>query len=403
MGQSNLQTEPAPPLPRILFVDDEPNILKALRRGLRRQRGRWDMSFVPDATCALEHMLSSPVDIVVTDVSMPAIDGITLLTRVREEYPETVRLLLSGTVEGQVGMKAVPVAHQFLAKPWDLDELIEALERACELRELLNGGKLRGIIGQMSALPSLPVVYQQLTAAIENPESTFADIVHVAERDPAITARLLQLVNSAFFAPAQPATNVREAVRYLGTTMLRNLVLATELFRMFKAEKKSAISTKEVQNHALRTALVASACAPRELKDKAFTAGILHDIGILIVASELPEQWRQISAMAHSGTHTLPAAELEVLGVTHAEIGAYLLGIWGIPREIVEAVANHHYPGRTRSCSVDVLALVHVANGLVNENDERENTLDMEYLERAGVLEQLDTMRTAARRVLDAD
>ena len=382
---------------RILFVDDEPNILRALRRSLRGHLGKWDMEFVQDAAAAMDHMHANPVDVLVSDVSMPQVDGITLLTRVREHFPHTVRILLSGTIEGQVGSRAVPVAHQFIAKPWRAMELIDVLERASELRDLLQQSALQTIVGGIRALPTLPGIYYRLSAAVEDPDSSLEDIIDIVQQDSGIVARLLQLVNSAFLAPAHPISTAADAVRYLGSNMLRSLVLATEAFRLFEDRANSrSISLNTVQKHALQTAEVAMKIAPRNLRERVFAAAVLHDIGISVLAAEMPEAWQHISLEAKRSGRPVVEVEQEVLQVTHAEVGAYLLGIWGLPREIVETAAYHHQPSRISNPSFDVLGAVHIANSLVDEAMRVPCPIDECYVDAVGVRDKLEEWRILA-------
>jgi HD-like signal output (HDOD) protein/CheY-like chemotaxis protein len=388
--------------PRILFVDDEPQILRSLGRILRGRRSSWDMEFVGSGAAALESLSRRAADVIVTDVTMPEIDGLTLLTRVRQDHPGTVRVVLSGTLEGAVGMRAIPVAHQFLGKPWDPADLIEVIERALALRAFLDSSVLRAIVGRMSSLPAIPAVYQRLSRAVHDPSTRPEQVAEIVASDPAIAARVLQLAASPFFNADGPIESVADAVARLGISTLRNLVLASEVFNLF--EEKSAperFSLPTFQRHALATGRIAAAIAPRRVGE-ALAAGLLHDVGELILAAELPEQWVTINALAAADGRPVEAVELEQLGTTHAEIGAYLLGLWGLPREIVEAVAFHDRPRRAGGRELTTTTVVHLADRLARELDGTPGELDHDWLAELGVAGELPGWRAVAAQLAKA-
>lgn len=183
---------------RILFVDDEIRILEGLQRMLRPQRKEWEMAFAPGGQAALTMLEASTFDVIVSDMRMPGIDGAALLETVRQKYPSVLRIILSGYTELEASYRAVPVAHQFLLKPCDPDALRAAIERATSLVEVLNSKMLASLVGSLQELPSLPRTYAELRHALSDPDSSIDQVVRIVEQDVAITAKVLQLVNSAF-------------------------------------------------------------------------------------------------------------------------------------------------------------------------------------------------------------
>jgi len=391
---------------RILFVDDDSAVLEGLQRTLRSQQHQWEMAFAPGGEAALTLLEASPFDVIVSDMCMPGMDGATLLTQVRELYPHLVRIVVSGQTELETVLRAVPVAHQSLAKPCDVNMLRVAVERACHLKTLLSDDSICRTVGAMGELPSLPRVYEALTRALANPDVLLGDIAKIVEQDVAISAKILQLVNSAFFGLAQPITTIRSAVSYLGINTLKNLVLSVEVFRAFQPDKRlSGFSLEALQSHAQFTARIASRLpVPKHLADVAVLAGLLHDVGKLILAWKLPERLAQVLAGTRAEQRPMFRAEEELGGPTHAEIGAYLLGLWGLPYAIVEAVALHHAPTRVPHQSFDAVAAVYVANFLVHEQEAHSSTnsaepqpvIESEYLEELGVADELPFWRAMA-------
>jgi HD-like signal output (HDOD) protein len=357
---------------RILFVDDEPKVLEALRRMLRPQRHTWDMAFAPGGEAALALMEASPFDVVVSDMRMPGMDGAALLCRVRELYPQMVRIVLSGHTELSTALRVVPVAHQFLAKPCDPEMLRVAIERACHLKALLNDEPIRRTVAALGDLPSVPRTYEALTQALADPDTPLQKVSNIVEQDVGVSAKVLQLVNSAFFGVAHSVTNIQSAVSYLGINTLKNLVLSVEIFRAFKPQRDlPGFSLEKLQRHAQLTAHIAARLpVPKHLADIAVVAGMLHDIGKLILAWKLSQHFEKVLSEARAVGCPVYEVEERVDGFSHAEIGAYLLGLWGIPYSVVEGVALHHGPNRVPHENFDVVSAVYVANLLAHELDQ---------------------------------
>ncbi len=357
---------------RVLFVDDEPRILEGLRRMLRPQRHEWEVAFAPGGEAALAMMEALPFDVIVSDMRMPGIDGATLLCRVREQYPQMVRIVLSGYTELSAALRVVPVAHQFLAKPCDAEMLRVAVERACHLKALLSDDSIRRTVTGLGDLPSLPRTYQALTQALADPDTSLQKVAKIIEQDVGISAKVLQLVNSAFFGIAHSMTNIQSAVSYLGINTLKSLVLSVEIFRAFKPKRDlPTFSLEKLQQHAQLTAHIAARLpVPKHLAEIAVVAGMLHDVGKLILAWKLSEHFEEVLAEALETRCPVYKVEQREDGFSHAEIGAYLLGLWGLPYSVVEAVALHHGPNRVPHQNFDAISAVYVANFLAHELEQ---------------------------------
>jgi HD-like signal output (HDOD) protein len=365
---------------RVLFVDDEVRILEGLRRMLRPLRNEWDTAFAPGGQAALDMMTGSPFDVIITDMRMPGMDGASLLEQVRERYPEVIRIVLSGHTEMATALRVVPIAHQFLAKPCDTGMLRVAIERACHLRSLLADGAVRSMVGALGDLPALPRIYDALNKALADPDSSLVKISGIVEQDIGISAKILQLANSAFFGSSQPVTNIQTAVGYLGLNALRCLVLSVEIFRVFKPKSQvPGFSMDAMQRHAQLTAHIAARLpVPKHLADVAFVSSMLHDVGKLIQAWKLPGSFAESIAKSAEDRLPLHNVEEQAHGFSHAEIGAYLLGIWGLPYSVVETVALHHSPNRVPHQEFDAIAAVYVANLLAHRIDPTPDQADPE-------------------------
>ncbi|HKM68321.1 MAG TPA: response regulator [Candidatus Acidoferrum sp.] len=389
---------------RILFVDDEVSILDALKRVLRPMRSEWEMVFVPGGDAALSHLEASPFDVIVSDMRMPGMDGATLLEAVREKYPSILRIILSGYTEMQASLRAVPVAHQFLLKPCDPEMLRAGISRTTSLGEVLDSKMLTGLVGALRDLPSLPRVFSELKVALAEPNASVDRITQIVEQDVALSAKLLQLVNSAFFGLAHDVSDIRTAVSCLGITVLHYLVLTLEVFRSFTANEFVGVEyLEEFQRHAQLSARIAAAIARRmQVPPAGVLAAFLHDIGKLVIAERTPAHFARSLAQAQDEGKPLYQIEERLIHISHAEVGAYLLGLWGFPQTVVEAVAHHHHPRNFPSAGMDMVLLVYITNLLAHEREALEHSgappqFDMELLELAGVADRLPEWRKIAQ------
>jgi HD-like signal output (HDOD) protein len=356
---------------RVLFVDDEPLFLEGLQRLLRSQKPEWEVAFAPSGPTALALMEASPFDVIVSDMRMPGMDGAALLARVREEHPHVVRIVLSGQTELSTALRLVPIAHQFLTKPCDAEMLRVAIERACHLKAMLHDESIRSIVGGLGELPPVPQTYHSLTLALAGHNTSLRKIAQIVEGDVAISAKVLQLVNSAFFGVARSIMNVQTAVSHLGMNTLKSLVLSVEVFRVFAPKgPMPGFSLEDLQRHARLTSYIAARLpVPNHLRDIAVVGGMLHDVGKLIMAWKLPDRFKKLMLESKEEQCPLYKVEEREYGFSHAEIGAYLLGLWGLPYAVVEAVALHHEANRVPHRNFDAASAVYIANLLAEELD----------------------------------
>jgi len=392
---------------RILFVDDEPHVLEGLQRMLRPQRQRWEMAFAPSGKAALELLETRPFDVIVSDMRMPEMDGPALLTHVRDRFPGVVRIVLSGHTSLASALRAVPVAHQFLLKPCDPVLLRATVDRACDLKHLLGSEVILQTVGAMRDLPALPRTYAALVQALADPDIGLEYVGRIVEQDISLAARVLQLVNSALFGLQQRVSTVRTAVSYLGTDIIRNLVLSVEAFRAFDGVAPvGGYSLEDIHAHAHLTARIACRLpTDKAVKESVSAAALLHDVGKLVLMSRLPQETARVAELAREHGRPLHEAEREVIGVSHAEIGAYLLGLWGLPLPVVEAVAYHHNPSQVPHQVFDCLAAVHVADALAQTlpsmatNPFVPPALDLQYLADLNVQDRIPEWQSMAAEV----
>lgn len=358
---------------RILFVDDERRILEGIQRMLRPYRRDWEMAFASSGSDALAILESGPFDVIVSDMRMPNMDGARLLELVRERHPGMVRIVLSGQFEMEAAIRAVPVAHQFLSKPCDPEKLRSVIESCFECASVVADFATRGVIAAIGELPALPCTYAALVSALHDPKASPQHVSAIVERDVAVAARVLQLANSAFFGLAREVNRISTAVGYLGFDVLKQLVIGVELFRSLPGERQvTGFSLEEIQRHSRCVADIAALLpVPAQHSAAASVAALLHDIGKLVLAVRLPEPFERALETSIREHRPLYAVEEEMTGTTHAEIGAYLLGLWGLPPAVVAAVSRHHRPIREAGSNIGPALAVHIADLLAHEAEQR--------------------------------
>jgi HD-like signal output (HDOD) protein len=328
---------------------------------LRRERDHWDMVFALGGDKALAELHAGTFDVVVSDMRMPgSVDGAELLRLVQQDYPATIRILLSGQAERESIVRALPATHQFLAKPCSPSSLRAAIQRSLSMSVRPGDGMVRALIGRLDKLPSPPGVFFKLSELAASPTSSLADVAAVVNGDPAIAAKVLQLANSAAFGLARTTTSLPQAVSYLGVDTIKCIALTSSLFA-----KGNSREIETLQITALEVASIAKRLMPdRGRADEAFVAGLLHDIGRVILAVSVPETFAAVDKEAAETGDRVDVVERRILGASHAEIGACLLGIWGLPPSIVDCVACHHEPAP--GTDPKLIAAVHVAQATVS-------------------------------------
>lgn len=385
---------------KILFVDDDQLTLQMLGKMLSSMHSEWDIHFTDNGLEAIRMLAAAGFDVIVTDMRMPEMDGTELLTKVREQYPEMVRIVLSAFSDHKAVMRTVRLAHQYISKPCDAETLKATIDRAFALKTILKDEKLRRLISRMEDFPGLPATYARITELLRDPEVSIQAVSKVIAEDIGMTVKILQLVNSAFYGIPRRVAGPEEAVVLLGLDTIRAMVLTIGLFSGFEESGIPRQRVEDIYRHSLKTGSLAKAIATKENMDKdqveeAFMAGLLHDLGKLVMVHNMPNQYGELLQATLNKNLPIHDAEMRIFGATHEQIGAYLIGLWGLPNSIVEAVAFHHCPGRCPTIAFDPLGAVHAADAMAHVNqqsggDIHGNRLSMEYLERLDLTDHLD-------------
>ncbi len=396
---------------RVLFVDDEPNVLSALRRMFHGMRGAWDMAFAPGGREGLALLRQAPVDVIVADMRMPDLDGAAFLREAQALCPGAIRIALSEHSDRDMILQTVRPAHQFLPKPCQPGELRAAIERGLALREVFLDERVRNVVARIDRLPTAPRLYAALLDELARDEPSMRAVAGLISQDVGMAAGILKLVNAAFFGLRTRISSPAHAANLLGLDSIKALVLSVGLFDRFNKEAFPDFDLEKLWSHSLATGRLAREIAALEAADAAtreqsFIAGLLHDVGKLVLAANFPDAYGQVLAGCRAGQGTVLVMEERIFGASHAEVGAYLLGLWGVDDPVVRAVYFHHDPGRDRRAGFSALAAVHAANRFEHElvvirPGHATNPLDELYLAASGLSDRLPVWREACREVVE--
>lgn len=391
---------------RILFVDDEPAILDGLRRLLRPMRDEWEVFTASGGLEALALLEHEAMDVIVSDMRMPEIDGAQLLEAVRNRHPQMVRIVLSGQSDQESLLRSVGPVHQYLNKPCDLAQLKATVTRCRALRSAINDPAITDLAAGMTSLPSPSGLYLRILNCLRSQEPTVARLGEIVAQDIGMSARVLQLVNSSLFGLPRTITSPSEAVALLGINVVRSMALAVETINRSANAHTGGVDAEGLWQHSLVVAHLARAIAqaehqPLDICEAAFSAGLLHDCGKLVIAHQRPDQYQSLMDSDHHSLTTFEAAEHEALGASHANVGGYLLSLWGLPDALIEAVVFHHRPGDCPAAGFTPLTAVHIAEGFERcgqtvHASAVATELDANYLARLGLAQRIDAWTTIA-------
>lgn len=352
---------------------------------LRPYRQQWSVVVATSGAEGLQILNEMPIDVVVSDMRMPQMDGATFLREVATHHPGVIRIILTGQSSPDAILRSVGTTHQVLTKPCDAEKLIQTLHRAVGLRTRLSSPSLRELVANIDHLPSVPSLYLDLVAALER-DASVREIGELVAKDLAMSTRILQLVNSAYFGLRHPVGNPVQAATYLGVELIRALTLSAHAFSELKSAQAAGLNLAALQDHSQAVASLARHIASDlglsgATKDLAFMAGLLQDTGRLVLGASRPKVMAQVLRANEEGSRSLIELEIEFFGASHAEIGGYLLELWGLPEDVVETVTFHHELDCFTNRQFSSGAAVYLAAAIVSEatasssNHHREHTM----------------------------
>ena len=376
--------------PAILFVDDEAELLAGLRTSLRRSRGDYHLHFANSGDDALAVLAEHRIDVVVSDMRMPGMNGVELLTEVRARFPNVIRCVLSGEAEQELVIRAIPVTHRWLTKPCDRDDLTGALADAVRHRALLADPALGRALGGAMSLPSPPQLYGGLLELLADREVPIERVADLVGEDPAISAKLLQWANSAF-SGGQPVTDIKTAIVRIGLSAVSQLALLAEVVGSFEASNAiPGLDADTFRTHIATVSRLAAQLSPPETATEAHLGGLFSGVGLLLEAGYLPDRIEAAYSLAVEDGISLLEAERRLYGISHPELGAYLLSIWGLPSDLVllargsNELPEFPHPTPAGDTSLEPMEAVRFARLLAQRADHAE-AIGSPHLDRLDV------------------
>jgi putative nucleotidyltransferase with HDIG domain len=374
---------------RILFVDDEPLMREFYAMVGSILGPEYEVFTAPGGKEGLEFLENTPVDIVVSDLVMPEMNGQEFMTAVSHDHPESMRIVISAHEDQLTVAQCLMFGHRYFSKPFDLKGLAAVLKRICHLKHQVGSEKLKRVISGLGAIPTPPRIYLHLTEALNSPYSSIDEVGEIVQQDAGLTLKLLQIANSVHFGAARRIVTPMEAVQMVGLEILRGLVLCIHAFKFYQDKNFKSLSPSELWDHSLRTAAVARKLAryenlPDTLCEEAFISGLLHDIGKLVMAANADTEYQIVMQRSRAEGVPVDRIEQEIFGATHAQVGAYLLGLWGLPEPVVNNVELHHSLDLVSNSGFCPAAAIHIAQFL-DRSSNRISQLDTHFLKKIGV------------------
>ncbi|MBK9797090.1 MAG: HDOD domain-containing protein [Holophagaceae bacterium] len=333
---------------RILLVDGDEAFLQQIRRAFWKRHRAWEVLLAPSGALALELLARDPVDILITETQLPDMDGAELLRRVRELQPGTVRIALASDGVAEWAEREEGDLHRLFPKPLGADFLMGVVDSLSIEDDETNVRAVRAFVGGLGRIPSLPSLYSELVALLQREDAGMADVARLIRRDLGMASQVLKLANSVHCASNRPVTEIGQAVAMLGVDSLRSLVLFRGIISSFDSPRPQGLDLEKLWFHSFEVATGVRQLAVLEgftqLADLAFSTGLLHDIGLVVLATEPAGRYRAILEKAQTTRVPLAVLEHDTYGVDHAQVGAHLLNLWGLPPTFCRPVREHHAP-----------------------------------------------------------
>jgi putative nucleotidyltransferase with HDIG domain len=393
---------------RILLVADEPRDLAALKALVSEAAPDRGIHTAVSSKEGLAILSKEDFEVVFADLAAGPEVAAQFLQEVWKERPRTVRFLLARGLTPDLMVTCALGSHHFLQKPLDAVTIASSLSRADAINQYVRNDRIQSLVSRMRTLPSRPSLYLEVMRELRSPTASAATVGELVEKDLAISTKLIQVVNSAFYGMSQQVTDPAAAVLLLGLETTASLVLSIEAFARFDKVKPIYFSMDKVWRHSQSVAASAKRiaellCNDPDVARNAFTAGLLHDIGKLALALNFEEQYQGAIKLAEKQKIAPIEVESQVFGANHAETGAYLLAVWGLPLPIVEAVARHHVPARSLDQHFSATTALHLAEQLEYAEDparrgSKETVLDLDYPPALQLSGRIDELRAIFRR-----
>ena len=336
-------------LPALIVIDDEEAILMSIRRLFNKDR--YNMHIFTSPLRGLEFLEQNNADVIITDMHMPEMSGTELLVRAKEISPDSIKIIISGYEEKAVILDAISLglARHYIMKPWDDEQLSSIVNESMDFQQKLRQKRILEVLSSFQNLPSPPVLHTRLKEILQKDVLSQRVIAVEIEKSPALVAKLLRMANSIFYGIRKPISNIFDALTFIGTEAVLNLVLSLESFELLSAKASPEIMklAEEIRIKSVMRAQIARKISlqweqevnPQEI----YVAALLLDIGLVFRFSSSPrEKFQKFLSVYIKGDKSLFSVDKEIFSVTHDEVGEALLTYWNFSPRIISTVANHH-------------------------------------------------------------
>lgn len=352
----------------ILFVTTDEKLMSELIRNIVPIQDDYSIFFADNGERCLQILANNKIDFVFSSANIIMPTGANILNEIKRLFPEVIRFALVPNLDNQTVAQISQYVHQLVPPPYTKETIVERIQRTLHIQKILNNEKVVNLVKNTTTLPSLPEIYIQIEQETAKPDFSLIKIANLISKDPNLTAKILQIVNSAYFGLQKEITNINFALSYLGVNVIKSLIFYIHLFSHFKITSENRKHLEKFWQHSLVVASNSYHLANKYLQEKyeidsSYTAGVLHDVGKFILLNTYTYPQNIILLAEQKAIDNLEA-ELEIYECTHAEIGAYLLGLWGFPLHIVEAVAYHHQPSLLNKSKLNLATIIHLADFL---------------------------------------
>jgi HD-like signal output (HDOD) protein len=378
---------------RVLFVDPEFGGKECVEEGPELSGEYRMFTQVSSAEEALERCLDGSFDVVVAAHRLPGQSGTELLRTLKHVAPAAIRFLMIDEDEVTHFRSLVSDAQQIMLKPLRAAPFNRQLERALALRAVVRDPMILKFLGDADSLPPLPRIFRMICQTLNDPSSSLSKISEVIAEDIVLSSKVLKLANSALFGLQEPAGNIEQAVVRLGLITISSLVFCQEMVDSVAGHKEEEQFAEELNRHSIEVALLATKIAqawnaPQQLVDQLFFCGIVHDLGKFLFATHAKDAWQRVQQEVDHNIESDVEIERMIFGSSHCELAAYLLAVWGLPDNQVEAILYHHKPSALLGSDSEsmLVRILHLAENLC-ETHLHGAWLDWEYLYDIGMNE----------------
>jgi HD-like signal output (HDOD) protein len=382
---------------RVMFVDDDPMVVRGIARNMSMMGTKMSITVRTSAAEALATLEKEMVDVIITDLCMPEVDGAALLEEVRARYPTILRFILSGEARPEIMLKATRMAHQYLSKPCETALLHKTIIDTLARMEAITNPEVSKTISRLEGVPSRQASLAEFLRLLNDNNAPLDQIATSLKKDPGLCARLLKVSNSPYFGHSGSIESLDDAIGLLGMDMIVSMAATHKLFAVTPPPSSSNLHLDVLWEHCVYVSSLVRHIGnrlkvPQAVLREASTASLLHDIGKLVLAYAAPSGFAAAYTRAKADHMPGWQAEYYIFGNHHAEIGGCLLKLWGLPAAVVDAVSMHHTPHHSMENRVGPVTLVHIADAVAHAgtNDGATTFLDGAHLKALNLPEDMD-------------